>query len=153
MNHFLLPHKFKWIGAFLVFAGLVGLIFYIWFDFRLILPVFAIFSSFLEVKIFATVQTNVADELLLLSFLSGFFFLVFSKEKSESESLDQIRFMAFSRSILANTVLLLFSILFIYGNGFLAIILLNLFSIFIFYLIFFYFLKRKEFNSLKGGKS
>ena len=144
MNHLLLPYKFKWIGAVLVFIGMVGLVFYLWFDFRLILPVFAVLSSFLETKAFTTFQTNVADELILLSFLTGFFFLVFSKEKTESENLDQIRAKSFSKAILANTVLLFFSILFIYGNGFLAIILLNLFSTFIFYLIFFYFLKRKE---------
>jgi hypothetical protein len=144
MINFLLPYRFKWIGAVLVFIGLAGLVFYLWFDFRLIVPVFAVFSSFLETKMFTTFRTNIADELIILSFLTGFFFLTFSKEKTESEILDQIRTKAFSKAILANVGLLIFSILFIYGNGFLAILLLNLFSIFIFYLIFLYFLKRKE---------
>jgi len=148
MNHLLLPYKFKWVGTVLVCLGMVGLVFYIWFDFRLILPVLAVVSSFLETKTFIILQTNVADELILLSFLAGFFFLIFSKEKTETVYLDQLRARAFSKAVVANMVLLLFSILFVYGNGFLAIILLNLFSVFIFYLIFFYFLKRKE---LKKG--
>jgi len=148
MNHLLLPYKFKWVGTVLVCLGMVGLVFYIWFDFRLILPVLAVVSSFLETKTFIILQTNVADELILLSFLAGFFFLIFSKEKTETVYLDQLRARAFSKAVVANMVLLLFSILFVYGNGFLAIILLNLFSGFIFYLIFFYFLKRKE---LKKG--
>ena len=144
MNHLLLPYKFKWVGTVLVCLGIVGLVFYIWFDFRLILPVLAVVSSFLETKTFIIIQTNVADELILVSFLAGFFFLIFSKEKSETVYMDQLRGRAFSKAVVANMVLLLFSILFVYGNGFLAIIMLNLFSVFIFYLIFFYFLKRKE---------
>jgi hypothetical protein len=144
MNNFLLPYRFKWIGVVMVFIGLAGLVFYLFFDFRLMAPVFAVISSFFDTKIFTTFRTNIADELIMLSFLTGFFFLSFSKEKIESEILDQLRIKAFSKAILANTGLLIFSILFTYGNGFLAILLLNLFSLFIFYLIFLYFLKRRQ---------
>jgi hypothetical protein len=131
----------------LVILGITGLIFYLWFDFRLILPVFAVYASFLETRMFTTFRTNIADELIMLSLLAGFLLLVFSKEKTECEILDQIRSRAFLNALLANAGLLIFSILFIYGNGFLTILLLNLFSIFIFYLIFFYVMKRKEINS------
>ena len=144
MNNFLLPYKCKWIGAALIFSGLVGLVFYLWFDFRLILPVFAVFSSFLETKMFTTFRTNFADELILLTLLAGFFLSAFSKEKTESEILDKIRAKALSKAIFTNVAFLIFSILFIYGNGFLAILLLNLFSLFIFYMIFLFFLKRKK---------
>jgi hypothetical protein len=147
MNHFLLPYKYKWPGAILVLAGLAGLVFYLWFDFRLIVPVFAVYSSFFVTKTFTVIQTNITDELILLSLLAGFFLLVFSKEKTESEELDKIRARAFSKAVLANMVLLFLSVLLIFGNGFLAIALLNLFSTFIFYLVFFYFLKRKDYPS------
>lgn len=147
MTNFLLPYKCKWIGMGLVILGITGLIFYLWFDFRLILPVFAVYASFLETRMFTTFRTNIADELIMLSLLAGFLLLVFSKEKTECEILDQIRSRAFLNALLANAGLLIFSILFIYGNGFLTILLLNLFSIFIFYLIFFYVMKRKEINS------
>jgi hypothetical protein len=143
MNNFLLPNTYKRIGAVLIFAGLVGLVFFIWFDFRITLPVFAVYSSFLETKVFTTFRTNVADELIMLTLLTGFFMVAFSKEKTESEIMDQLRAKAFSKAILANICLLVFSILFIYGNGFLMILLLNLILIFIFYLIFLFFLKRK----------
>jgi len=143
MNSYLLPYKYKWIGAVLIFAGLAGFLFFLWFDFRITLPVFAVYSSFLETKIFTTFRTNVSDELIMLLLLTGFYMVAFSKEKTESEILDQIRAKAFSKAILANICLLVFSILFIFGNGFLMILLLNLISIFIFYLIFLFFLKRK----------
>ena len=144
MNNFLLPYHFKWIGVALIFIGLVGLVFYIWFDFRLILPVFAIFSSFLETKMFAIIRTNIADELVMLTLLTGFFFLAFSKDKTEGELLDKLRIKAISKAIIVNTGFLVFSILFFFGNGFLTVLFLNLFSVFLFYIIFLFFLKRKE---------
>jgi len=142
MNTFLLPYRFKWIGTFLVLAGSVGLICYLWFNFILMLPVFAILSSFLEMKYFTIITTNVADELIMISLLTGFFFIAWSKEKTETEGLSRIRSIALSKAVLSNTVFLLFSILFIYGNGFVAVIFLNLISPFIFYLGFFLYLKR-----------
>lgn len=145
MNDLLLPYSFKWIGAVLILAGLIGLVFFIWFDFNVNLPVFAVYSSFFETKIFATIRTNIADEFIILSLLIGFFFVVFSKEKTESEILNQLRSIAFSKAVIVNMVLLIFSTLFIYGNGFLTILFFNLFSTFIFYLIVLFFLKRKKF--------
>lgn len=145
MNNLLLPYRFKWIGAVLILAGLIGLVFFIWFDFNVNLPVFAVYSSFFETKIFTTIRTNIADEFIILSLLIGFFFVVFSKEKTESKILNQLRSIAFSKAVIVNMVLLIFSTLFIYGNGFLTILFFNLFSTFIFYLIVLFFLKRKKF--------
>lgn len=143
MNILLLPFKFKWIGAVLILIGLIGLIFFIWFDFNLNLPVFAVYSSFFETRIFALVRTNVADEFIILTLLIGFFFVAFSKEKTENEMLNKLRSIAFSRAIIANMILLIFSTLFVFGNGFLSILFLNLYSTFIFYIIILFFLKRK----------
>jgi hypothetical protein len=150
MNDYLLPYKYKWVGAVLVFSGLVGLVFFTWFDFVLTLPVFAVFSSFFETKIFTTYWTNVSDELIMLSLLCGLFLMVFSKEKAESGILDKLRAKAFAKAILSNMCLLVLSIIFVYGKDFLAILLLNLFSAFIFYLIYFFFLKKKELKQSKG---
>jgi hypothetical protein len=147
MNHLLLPYKYKWIGAVLISLGLIGLFCYIWFDFNVNLPVFAIHSSYMETKVFAMIRTNIADEIIILSLLAGFFFVAFSREKTENESVSQLRAEAFSKSVVANIILLAFSTLFVYGNGFLMILLINIYSPFIFYLIFFLILKRKKSNS------
>ena len=137
MHGYLLPFKVKWIGAALVLLGLAMSVCYLWFDFRLIVPVFAVYSSFLETKTLAMVRTNIADELIMLSFLCGFLLLAFSKEKHERETLDHLRTRALVKAVLANTAFLLFAILFIYGNGFLTILLANLVTLFLFYLVFF----------------
>lgn len=144
MKNFLLPYHYKFIGGGLAIVGIVLAVFYLFFDFSLTIPVFAICSVFMETKFFTTFQTNFADELILLLVISGLGLVVFSQEKNESKNLDDIRFKSLRKSILLNTILVLFSILFSYGGAFLAVMICNLFSIFIFYLIFFHLSKRKR---------
>jgi len=93
---------------------------------------------------FVTFRTNFADDLILLLLIVGFGLIVLSKEKFEFENLDSARAKALVKAIISNNIFLLFFILFVYGSGFIAILVLNLFSLSLFYLIFFYFLKRKE---------
>jgi hypothetical protein len=143
MKNMLLPFPFKFAGLFLTLSGLAFSVLYLWFDFRFTLPVFAVFSSFVETKIFATFRTNFADELTMILLVAGLGLIVFSKEKNETENLTLFRTKALAFACVANTIFLLFSILFVYGSGFIGILVFNLFSFSIFYLIFFYFLKRK----------
>lgn len=138
MNNLLLSNRWKPAGIFLVSMGVVLTIIFFWFDFRFKIPVFAVYSVFLETKMFVSFQTNFADELIMLLLISGLGLLIFSKEKTEDESLDQLRLIAFAKALIANIVLLLFSVLFIYGSGFIAMLVINIPSFFVFYLFFFY---------------
>jgi hypothetical protein len=74
----------------------------------------------------------------MLLLISGLGLIIFSKEKKEVDGLDQFRLIAFAKALIANIVLLLFSVLFIYGSAFMALLVFNLLSFFVFYLIFFY---------------
>ena len=143
MKKFLLPYPWKLAGWFLTLSGSVLGVLYNWFDFRFSMPVFAIYSSFLKTKMFETFKTNFADELILLLLITGLGLMVFSKEKIEFENLDSARIKAMVKDIISNNIFLLFSILFVYGSGFIAILVLNLFSLSLFYLLFFYLLKHK----------
>lgn len=144
MKKFLLPYPWKFAGVFLSLCGIVLAIFYLWFDFRFTLPVFAVYSSFLETKMFTTFNTNFADDLILLLLLSGFGLIVFTKERMESEQMDLFRIKAVVIAFITNFIFLIFSVLFIFGSGFIGVLVLNLFSFPIFYLIIFNFLKRKQ---------
>jgi hypothetical protein len=146
MKEYLLPYRFKWIGAGLLIIGIAGLIYFLLFDFILVVPVFAVVSSMLETKVFSVVRTNVADELIMAALLAGFFLMAFSKEKTETEKLDLLRMRAFVKAAWVNSALLLFSILFLYGKGFLVVLMLNLFSMFALYFVFFI-LEKKRKNS------
>lgn len=143
MKTFLLPYPVKFAGIILTLAGIVVGVFYLWFDFRFNMPVFAIFSSFLETKMFVTFTTNFADELTLLLLVAGLLLIVFSREKIETQYLNNAREKAMTKAIITNNIFLLLSILFVYGSGFIGILVINLFSFLLFFLFFFYLLKRK----------
>ncbi|MCU0289434.1 MAG: hypothetical protein MUF15_23935, partial [Acidobacteria bacterium] len=109
MSHVPLSHRWKWAGAVIFIAGLISAACYIWFDFRFKVPVFAVYSSFLETKFFAVFRTNFSEELTLLLLISGLSLIIFSKEKNEFEGLDLIRFRALFRALIVNNVLLFLS--------------------------------------------
>jgi hypothetical protein len=146
MEHLLLSYRFKLFGWGLVALSTLLSIAYVFFNFRFSIPVFSIVSSFLETKFFTTFKTNFAEELILLLFLFGFLMVMFSKEKQEEEIFASLRFLALVRSILSNVIFLVVSMLFFYGNAFIAMLILNLFSLYVFYIIHFYVLK---FNAIK----
>jgi amino acid transporter len=143
----MLPYRFRYAGILLFLAGIVMSVAYLFFDFRLMMPVFAVVSSFFETKICSVITTNIADEMLSLCLLVGMFLIVFSKEKDERRSYRLLRYKAMYLALLVNTVFLLLSILFVYGTGFLFILLFNTISGFLLYLIFFTFSRK----SLKGN--
>ena len=91
-----------------------------------------------------TKTTNFADELILILLISGLGLVILSREKNEAEYLDSIRATAFARAFLTNIVFLLFSIVFIYGTGFITALVLNQISLSVFYIVFFFFLKLKK---------
>jgi hypothetical protein len=140
----LLPYRLKIAGMVLAFAGAISAIIYLFFDYKFKIPVFAVYSSFLATKYFTSFKTNFLDELTLLLLISGLALIVFTKERNETEGLDSFRFRAIFRALIANTVFLLLSVMFVYGSGFFAILVVNIFSLFIFYLLFFYFGKREK---------
>ena len=139
MKNFLLPYYFKIIGIGLLLIGIIFSVFYLKFDFKYTTSVFALISIYLENRFFVVTQTNIIDELILILFVIGFGLLVFSKEKNEVESHIVLREKAIVKASIANTIFILISIIFIYGGGFLGVLVLNLFTVFVFYLLFFYF--------------
>ncbi len=144
MRNFLLPFAWKIVGLILTILGVILAVLYLYTEFRFTMPVFAVFSSFIETKMFVTFTTNFADELTMLLLFTGLILIVFSKEKTESEYLDATREKAIVKALIYNNIMLLFSILFIYGSGFIGILVINLFSFSLFYLFIFYLMKYKQ---------
>ncbi len=136
----MLSHKYKIPGIILVLAGTVLSVIYFSTNIRFELPVLAVISSYMETRYFVTFKTNFVDESILLLLLGGFSLWVFSKEKTETEELQKLRLKALKRAILTDLVFLLFSILFIYGSTFIALVVANLILPFILYLGYYYFL-------------
>jgi len=144
MKFRLLPYPWKYAGLLLTLAGTTLAVLYLWLDLRIKLPVFAVFSSFLETKMLVSFRTNITDELVMILLIAGTGLLVFSQEKNEAEHLPALRFRAMTKALISNNILLLFSVVFIYGSGFLGILVINMISLSLFYLMYFYLLKRKK---------
>lgn len=152
-KNYLLPYKLRWQGWIILTIGVLLSVLYIVFDFRFMMPVFAVFSSFFETKYFATFKTNFADEATMIFLFAGLFLVAFTKEKNESgfdQNLNNLRGAALIKSIYINSIILLFSILFVYGQGFLFIMIFNLFSCLILYIIIFRIMLKKNETALKN---
>ena len=141
------PYSLRWIGYILIVPGLAcG---YLWgfSGFKpewLSVPVFAVYSFYIKTVTFSMTRTNLTDELAGVLLLTGALWLVCSKEKTESLEIDLLRYKAFLFSVLLNSGFLLFSILFIYGIGFIDVMIINLFSQLTFYLLIFRFLMKRH---------
>ena len=147
----MLPYKYKIPGYIMVSAGFILVILFFSVNFRFQIPVFAIVSSYMETRFLTTFKTNFADETILFLLLAGFILVVFSREKTEYEFIQSIRFKAAVKAALINSLLLVFSILFIYGSIFKAIVILCIFLPFILYLIFFnYYLAGEKRRNKRG---
>jgi hypothetical protein len=139
MKVFLLSFRWKIVGFILLLAGIFLAVLFFMFDFRFTIPVFAVYSAFFETKVCAIIRTNFADELTMLTLMAGLALIAFSKERKEEESFNYFRVNAMFRAIAINTIILLVSVFFIFGSGFMAVMVANFFSTLILYLMFFYF--------------
>ncbi|WP_297842471.1 hypothetical protein [Ignavibacterium sp.] len=152
MNHkFFLPHKFRFVGMILFLLGIISA--YVRFSLGikpavLTLPVFTVYSSFLETKTFQVITNNISEEIVTLLLLTGLLLLNFSKEKTEIELTDKLRFKALISSVFVNTLLMIFSTLFIFGFAFVNVLMINLFSQLLLYQIIFRFLIFRNRNKL-----
>lgn len=135
-----IPYSGRWLAWLLLTAGLLLGFFWAFEGFKpefLNIPVFAVYSAYLKKIVFNFTRTNFTDELACILLYGGLLWLIFSKEKSELPGLNTIRYKALFWSMLANSGFLLFSVLFIYGMGFISVMILNLFSQLVLYVVFF----------------
>jgi len=112
----------------------------------LTVPVFAVYSSFLETKTFQVITNNVSEEITALLLLLGLFAINFSKEVIENEKVDSLRLFSFASSVLLNTMILIFCVLFIFGFAFVNVLMFNMFSQLMIYQIIFriHYIKNKK---------
>lgn len=139
-NIYLLPNKSRVFGVLFLLLGLA--LTYIRFSIGikpeyLNWKVFAIYSSFLESKYFTFTTNNISEEICGLLVLAGLFILAFSKEKDENRRVQEIRLYSFLYSVYANIVITFLTFIFIYGIGFVAFAMLNMYLILTLFIIIF----------------
>jgi hypothetical protein len=132
---YLLPNRFKIIGWFLFIPGIILGILYLIYEPRpnfLDVTVFAIAESLFE---FSFIKNNVFDEITSLLLIIGAIFIAFSREKSEDEYISKIRLDSLVWATYVNYIIVILAIIFVYDFGFYWVILLNMFTILIFFII------------------
>jgi hypothetical protein len=140
--NFLFPNKFKRIGWFtLIPSAIIGLFILIYeyepsfLDFN----VPAIFVDELTFtankKTFRMVTNNILNEILGILIIISTFLVAFSKEKSEDEYISKIRFESLAWAVYFNYAILILTFLFIYDFAFLWVMVFNMFTVLLFFIV------------------
>ncbi len=135
----LLPNRFKRTGWFILIpAALIG-IGLIVFDFDTIKinsTVFAVYSDEILGKtyFFKFIQTDIVQTLVGVLIIIGGLLVGFSREKNEDEYIASLRLNSLLWAVLVNYLLLLFMFLFIYGLGFINVMVYNMFTVLIIFI-------------------
>lgn len=141
MQHqFLLSNRFKIIGwALFILAIVLGIINftkgYDWLSITITVPTLIEEQLMDKTHYFTMVNTNITNTLIGLLFIIGGLLVSFSKEKNEDEFIQSLRLSSLSWAILANYLLLVFAFLFIYGIAFLQVMIYNMFTTLVIYII------------------
>ena len=138
----LFPYKWKYAGIVLFGISLIMTVWYLIGDAQLELPVFAVVSAFFQTKWFVVYKTNIFDELIMLSALGGCFLMVFSRERTELPSFNLLRLRCWFDAVKYNALFMLLAIVFVYGTGFIVVLVVNMVLCMLLYLILFAFRKR-----------
>jgi hypothetical protein len=133
----MIPNRYKYLGIVFLLSGVAITILNYFHRIKISLPVLAVSSSYIQTKYFTIITTNVFEEITLLIFLAGFLLIIFSKERTELKEYKALREASWRIAITLNSFLLALSILFIYGRGFVVVLILNMFSTLAFYTIVF----------------
>ena len=139
--NFLFPNKFKSIGWFtLIPSAIIGLstLIYEYEPSFLDFNVPAIFVDELfsvNKKTFRMVTNNILNEILGVLIIISTFLVAFSKEKSEDEYISKIRFESLAWAVYFNYAILILTLLFIYDFAFLWVMVFNMFTVLLFFIV------------------
>jgi hypothetical protein len=150
-TNYLLPHKYKKLGWILFSLGIVSGLYFFLIDFKtepLTMKVLSIFPNLhagpTKFKYFEIIENGIAFELIMLAIIVGGLIIGFSKEKTEDEFISKLRNESLVWAIVFNYFILIIGILFVYDFSFLDVLLFNMFTPLLFFIIRFNFLKHKS---------
>ena len=138
--NYLFPNKFKKIGWFILIpSAILGLVTLIleyqpsFLDFKL--PAFFISELFGDTKLFGMVTNNILNDMIGILIIISSLMAAFSKAASEDEYISKISLESLVWAGYVNYGILLVSFLIIYDISFLWVMLFNMFTILIFFIV------------------
>ena len=151
MKSKLLPHTYKKIGWFLLLPAFVAGVFFLSKSNFTDGPEIITFGYFGDELLGGQKKPairiddiQVIPNVISVLFLIGGLFVMFSKEKKEDEYINQIRLNSFQYSVFLNYILLFICILFVHGIPFFHVMVYNLFTVILIYILRFQFLIYKN---------
>tara|TARA_R110000751_G_scaffold7805_2_gene31440 strand:+ start:19904 stop:20377 length:474 start_codon:yes stop_codon:yes gene_type:complete len=152
-THYLLSNNFKIIGWVILILGLLtGIIFYkTILDGELLQTNVLVFYNsdrFFDNNngFFKIIENGILDEIVAILIIVGGLIVGFSKEKIEDEFIFQLRKTSLVWAIIFNYIVLIFAIVFVYNMTFFEVLIFNMFTPLLFFIIRFNFLKYKSRN-------
>jgi hypothetical protein len=139
-TNYLFPNRFKKIGWLLFIPGIIlGIVFLIYeSDISLFnISVFAIAEEEIlsDATYFSILRNNVLDEITSLLLIIGALLFAFSKEKSEDEFISKIRLESLVWATYMNYVILILAIIFVFNMTFFWVLVFNMFTLLVFFLV------------------
>ncbi|MES2731246.1 MAG: hypothetical protein V4714_05840 [Bacteroidota bacterium] len=143
-TRFLFPHRFKKVGWALLLLSLLALVSH---AFGLIhvpdleMPVLSLIEGGEESNSFFVIKrTTITDEIFTVCMIVGAMLAACSREKQEDEFIAQIRLESLLWATYINYALLLVTVIFIYGSLFFEVMIYNMFTLLLIFLLRFHFI-------------
>lgn len=154
---FLFPNRYKLIGWILLLPAVVLGVLILFFNFEfefLDSKVFTLYSNGLggEQTVMGFLRGNYTNTIVGVLFLLGAVLVAFSKEKHEDEFIAKTRLESLVWSVYVNYAVLAFCMLFFFNLEFLMVMIFNMFTILIFFILRFYYILYKTNKSLSHEK-
>jgi hypothetical protein len=157
MQSILLPNRYKVIGWILLIPSFLLGLYLLLFGFEpnwAKAKVLSIFPNNLmgEKGFFKMQEINITQTLIGVLFIIGGLLIMFSKEKIEDEYITKIRLTSLLWAVLINYSLLIVAFVFVYNLAFISVMIFNMFTILIIFIIRFHFLLYKNSKNLVSEK-
>ena len=149
-TNYLLPNSYKKLGWVLLVIGLAAGVFSFVKMYEqdiLEVTVFSIYNdSFFGSNdgFFKFIKNDIFDELVAIFIVIGGLLVMFTKEKVEDEFIYKLRKDSLVWAFIFNFVVLVFATIFIYGEPYFHVLVFNMFTPLLFFILRFNFLKRKS---------
>ncbi|MFG6686005.1 hypothetical protein ACGK9U_05435 [Mariniflexile sp. HNIBRBA6329] len=134
-TNYLLPNKYKKIGWVLFLTGII---------LGVSLQIFDSTEDIFNLDLINNFGFEFLDEIISILIIIGGLLVGFSKEKIEDEFIHKLRHESLVWAIILNYIILFLTVIFIYEGDFFTVLVYNMFTPLIFFIVRFNFLKLKS---------
>jgi len=150
----LLPNKYKKIGWIIFIPALILGVIQLFFEFSPSWLTISLPHFFTERagKPFHFMEINLLNTIVGVFLIIGGLLVGFSKERNEDEFIEKIRLSSLLWAVWVNYLLLLLAFLFVYDFAFITVMIYNMFTVLLIFILRFNFILYKNTKSLLNDK-